>query len=331
MLRSIVSPLRLSSALVFAAISFVLYNCDVLENDVDPKPDIVETSSNKVVVFPNSTGLIDLNSLVKSSQAVKLGVTSQPSRGTLSTFAPGLLQYAPNQGFIKGRDAFTFSVFASDNTILKTDSVIIIVDSDTTNLPCGYFAQNDQVIYTSSRVQINVLLNDYLCGDSTLAKVEVYRPDPSYPPYVGTATVENNIIVYTPSNSFTGVDKLIYKVSNIADPSKFSFATVYISRPMPCNWTLNSDYFDATLDSLVTHHVDTLHLPILVNDIFCDSTGVVSNVSIVSANPRGHTVTNNKLNYILPHPLTQTFTDSVTYRVCRGAECKTAIARVNVH
>jgi hypothetical protein len=61
----------------------------------------------------------------------------------LTDLGRGLLQDSPNAG--TSRDAFTFTVFDKNNEAIKQDSVVIIIENDSTNLPCGIYPGNDFV------------------------------------------------------------------------------------------------------------------------------------------------------------------------------------------
>ncbi len=96
---------------------------------------------------------------------------------------------------------------------------------------------------SSPAITINVLQNDWLCGDSSNIKLEIYRPDNSFPPHSGTASVVANHIVYQGSSNVLS-DSIIYKVSNIADNSLVGFAMVHININGNCTPTAFEDYFD---------------------------------------------------------------------------------------
>jgi hypothetical protein len=307
------------------------YGCDVLESDVAPEKPVVEITGNEIYMIQNGTGVIDLNAMIKSAGSVRLDITGQPRKGDLSEVSTGILQYSPNAQFKKGRDFFEFSVYSQNNSLLKRDSIIIIVESDTTNLPCGIYPQNDFVYDISGPAIINVLFNDVLCADSTQVGVEIYRPDQS--PDYGTAVVQANQILYTPGNSFTGVDKIVYKVFNLSDTTKFGIGIVYINKTPNCIFETYADNYVFRADTL---NNDSLHLNVFNNDQLC-GTPVSSYVfTLLQDGNVGDAVYQNSggltgLTYSFSDTLAHTFTDSLTYRLCKDARCRTAKVYIKVN
>jgi hypothetical protein len=319
---------NLWQVILFISGAFLLYNCDVLDSDVAPKPDELKVVQNKVYVMSNGTSTIDLRSMVQTAGSIQLNITSQPQKGELSTLAPGLLQYSPNTSFVQGQDKFKFSIYSASNTLLKEDSVIIVVENDTTNLPCGLYAQNDYLENVTGLVSINVLANDYFCGDSSKLAVEIYRPEGYYPPYHGSAQVVGNRIEYTPGVGFEGYDKIAYKVFNTENDSIYSFAIVYIEKPQACEFMVNVDSFSFGLDSL---QLDTVYLPIFDNDQLCGQpiTGFDATILEDGDEGTGTFKTPWAISYKLPSPRTA-FTDSLVYQLCKDVECQTAKVYITV-
>jgi hypothetical protein len=308
----------------------LLYSCDTLESDVKPDQPKVELEGAKVYSMANGSAVIDLYAMVKTQGTVRLDIMSQPKNGSLTELRKGLMQYSPSQNFKRGSDSFKFSVYSDNNTLLKQDSVLIVVDSDSTNLPCGIYPENDNVQAETGEMIIDVLQNDFLCGELTQFLVEIYRPEAHYPPYNGSAVVvSGNKVKYTPGNSFPGYDKFMYRVYNINDTSVAGYGFVYIDHaPInPCTWDLLNDTYNFTIDSLQS---DTLHLDILSNDVFCDSL-VHHNysINITSGAQYGTAYFDGLLNY-LPNASSQTFTDSIAYQICYDELCKTAKVYIKV-
>ena len=304
----------------------LLYACDVLEKDASPDWKDIQTEGSKVYTLSNSSAYIDLYSLVKTQQKVQLKIGAQPRRGVLTELGKGILQYSPDKNFVKGNDSFGFSILTLDNQLLRSDSVIIIVTSDSTQLPCGIYTQQDYVTDSvkNGSVTIDVLKNDILC-DSFNIKVEVYKPLASSLPLYGTATVINRKIKYVPAANFTGEDQIIYKVTSTIDSSKFSFGQVRIAARQ---FSLTSDHYTYKKDTLTTR---ALTLYVYQNDAL-NFNGNSSYVANVIAAPQHGSVSVNgmvSLNYVLTNAPT-VLTDSLTYKVCRGTQCKTEIGRAHV-
>jgi hypothetical protein len=271
--------------------------------------------------------------MVKSAGAVRLDITGQPRKGGLSELSEGLLQYTPNIDFKKGSDFFEFAIYSQNNNLLKRDSIVIVVESDSTKLPCGLYPQNDSVTYVTGPTLINVLLNDALCGDSTQIGVSIYRPNSSFPPHTGTAVMQGTNILYTPGNSFTGNDKVVYKVYSLTDTTKYGIGTVYISRMPVCNFAVNTDSYVFRGDTLTSSSV---HLNVFNNDQLCGTPVGSYAFTMLRDGDVGNAVYQNAggvadFVYSFSDTITRDFTDSLTYRLCREAQCKTAKVYIQVN
>lgn len=330
-------PFLKSCALVSGLV--LLYACDAVEHDVTPGGPDVDVVGKEVVILSNGSAYIDLYSKIKTRSAVRLDIASQPRKGNLSEMGTGFLRYSPDQHFVKGRDAFAFSVYDENNHLLTSDSLVIIVEDDTTDLPCGIYAQDDYVYQTNAApVQVDVVLNDILCGDSSGMVLEVYRPNNNFPPYAGTATVlSNRIIQYTPGSNFNGSDEFIYKISSSTDSSLVGFAVVHITSQEPCNFEVNDDYYSFDADSLIADTVAShgmVRLFVLNNDVLCDSAGTGHSFSIVDFPDRGiaYYDSADAIGYIFPQNTVPApgYTDSLVYRVCIDQRCQYGKVRVYV-
>lgn len=312
-----------------------VYSCDTLESDVNPQAPEIEITGKEIHMIQNGTGVIDLYSMIKSSGTIRFDITGQPRKGNLNELSKGLLQYSPNTSFKKGRDSFEFAIYSENNSLLKRDSVVIIVETDSTHLPCGFYPQNDSVYNVTGLISIDVLNNDIICGDSTHVGVEIYRPDNSFPPSFGTATVQNNRILYTPGSSFAGNDKIFYRIFSTQDTTKSGIGVVTIlpaSPPPVCTFSLSSDTYVFDRDTLYS---DTLFLKVFRNDQLCGRT--VNQYSFTMVND-GHVGTAHYPNavdssafvYVIPDTAQTTFTDTLVYRLCYQARCQTATVYIKV-
>lgn len=307
-----------------------LYSCDVLESDVEPQSPDIEINGNEIYMLPDGNGYIDLYSLVKSSADVRVDISGKPSNGNLSELATGLLQYSPAANFRRGRDSFEFSIYSKNNALLKRDTVVIIVDPDSTKFPCGIYSKPDFVEAPSGPVLINVLQNDIICADSSRVRVEIYRPSSSFPPYAGTAVVAGQQILYTPGASFTGQDKIIYRVFDILDSTKSALGVVVIAPRPNCTFSVYNDSYAFTLDSLTT---DSLAIPVFQNDQLCGRSLSQYQFTLLHNGDVGiayYRPERPDLLYTLPDSTNQPFTDSLVYRLCYQARCETAKVYIQI-
>ena len=304
-------------------ISFLFTGCDVLDADSDVLTPEVEINGNEIYVLANGASYIDLQEKLQSNVQGRLVVTGQPKKGELNDLGQGMLQYLPVTGSLSGRDAFEFTVFSGTNQILKKDTVIIIIEDDSTALPCNIYPVTDYVFGVSTvATTVDVTANDIICGNDVA--VSVYRPATTFPPFYGTAQVVNNKIVYTPGNGFNGSDKVMYKLTDTHDPSRVGYGMVYFSRDSSCSFTVRDDLYSVNSDSTA----QTLLLPVFSNDSLCQA---INNyrVTIKSAPQLGSvSVTDEGINYTLPLAAGTSSQDSFTYEICIDASCKSANVKV---
>jgi hypothetical protein len=311
----------LSTFLCLGTIIALLASCDVFESDPDILEPQVEISGDEVYVLANGTSFIDLQSKVHSTLEARLAVTSSPSHGTLTDLGKGIMQYAPKVGNARVKDGFEVTVFSKSNEILKKDTVVIIVENDSTKLPCSIYPVNDYVYNVASAVTIDVTANDIICSSDVV--VSVYRPENTFPPYYGTAIVTGDKIVYTPGATFPGEDKLMYKLTAANDPKLFAYGMVYLTGGSSCQLALRDDAF--VYDSL---EGNTIKLPVFLNDSICEALNLYQ-VNIKTNPLFGKaSITSDGILYEVTSSAGNIFYDHFTYEVCLDAICETA--RVDV-
>ncbi|MBL7858811.1 MAG: hypothetical protein JNM57_14070 [Cyclobacteriaceae bacterium] len=314
-------------SLFFGVVSMITLatSCDVLEADEDLKVPDAKVSNLQVFVQGNNTAIIDLKAQVQANQPVTLSVTSSTQKGTLTNLGGGLLQYTSAGS--ANSDSFEFSVYSASNQLITKDTVVITIESDSTNLPCGIYPNDDIIFGISPGVSttINVLDNDLVCG-YTIAELEVsiYAPEDKFPPYAGSAQVSGSAILYTAGSSFSGVDKVVYRVSPKNDPSIASYGLVYLTGEQACSFTLTNDL------KVSSEEFTQIRIPVLGNDQLCQS--INSFRVTIAQNPTNGTayIESDTLVY-QPYVLaTDGFSDSLIYKVCIDGTCKTASVTVRV-
>ncbi|RAV98281.1 hypothetical protein DQQ10_24335 [Pseudochryseolinea flava] len=306
-------------------VALLVAACDVFNDDVKPSKPVIE---NEVHVLKHTSAYIDFKSLLNTNGEIQVAISKAPQKGILTNVAPGLLKYSPNHNFTHGHDVFKYDIFDASHALLKSDSVIIIVEDDTTNLPCGLYAHDDVVTATSSPVAIEVWKNDIICGDTTDLKIEVFRPNHTFPPHQGTAAISGGHILYETELTTSVADTIIYRISRISNPSVYAYASVHVLiNPDACNFTLFDDQF--SFDRPVGQ--DTVTLPVTLNDLLCES--VISFTIEEEPHLGEYLIGQNaelgyyvKYHYDLPGPDTVVF-DSLLYKVCVPGQCKTGRAR----
>jgi hypothetical protein len=308
----------LSTFFWVGAIIVLSFSCDVLESDSDVLEPDVDINGKEIYVLANGTSFIDLQSSVTTNQPARLAVTSDPRHGTLTDLGHGILQYSPTTGSARARDGFEFTVYSGTNEIIKKDSVIIVIENDSTKLPCNIYPVTDYVHAVSSAgITIDVTSNDIICSNAV--EVSVYKPENSFPPYYGTAEVKNNKIIYSPGPSFNGSDKIMYKLT-ASNPLRIAYGLVYITSDSSCSFTIADDLYEysALLEG------STLILKAFENDSLCQALNQYQ--VTIKSNPVYGTasVIPNGFSYQVLDSVGRKFKDQFTYEVCIDAVCKTA-------
>lgn len=317
------SKIEILSTFFWSAVIIVLMSgCDVLESDPDVLVPDVDVTGNEVYVLTNGESFIDLQSKVQTNQPARLAITSAPRYGTLNDLGKGILQYSPTTGTARARDGFEFTVYSTSNAIIKKDSVIIIIENDSTHLPCDLYPVTDYVYnVTSQPVTIDVTANDIICSNAIT--VSVYKPDSSFPPFYGTASANGNKIIYAPGASFGGADKLMYKIQS-ANPERTAYGIVYITGDSACSISVADDRYE--FGSLTEG--SELMLAVFDNDTLCKALNQYQ-VNIKSGPMYGKaSLTSNGFVYQVPDSVGLVFDDHFSYEACIDAVCQTA--RVDV-
>ena len=131
-------------------------------------------------------------------------------------------------------------------------------------------------------------------------------------------------MVYSPGSSFSGTDKIIYKLTSVPDSSRYAYGVVYITGDSVCNFSLKNDAYvfkAPASDSL-------LMLPVFQNDTLCKAIEQYQ-VNLKSLPKYGQaSILSHGISYKAPASATFPFNDHFIYEICKDASCKTA--RVDV-
>jgi hypothetical protein len=330
----------------------IAVSCDTLESDsVENQPE-VELKQSPIIVSPQTSGLIDLNSLLLSSTSNHtFSVTAQPKLGTLESINDFLLKYTPNEGITEGHDSFVLSVFGNNNVIVEKDTIIIIIAPDSSAYPCGVYAFDDFVndLFPDSIAIVDVLANDTACVmDVSLLQVTLLEGDTSVTAMHGTAEVlSDGKIKYTPGPTFGAFDRFFYKITKPAgvpdgSDEETSVAIVYISGgnvacsalPVAASDTLFIPDSPIQTDST---SLDSLHTPFVIlnwdlasNDFYCPQDSVLIEIiepstGFAEVNSDGRTVTYQTTEQVYIQGW-----DQFKYRICAGGGCDVSYVSIVV-
>lgn len=300
-------------------------SCDILEPDADVITPSTKVTDKEVVVLADGPSFIDLNSRVQTNVPARAALTTQPRYGKITDLGKGILQYTPAVGNNKGRDDFEFTLYTTGNEIIERDTIVIVIENDSTKLPCNIYPRADYVYAAGlDSVSIDVTINDIICGGPV--NLSIFQPDNTFPPEFGTAKTFGNKIKYTRGPSFSTGDKIIYKLTAAYDTTRHAYGVVYITADSACNFRLKDDYFtfnEYALDSLIT-------LPVFQNDSLCHA---ISQYQVNVKSPPIHGQVfpvPDGFRYNVPASATLPLDDYFTYEFCKDAICKTARVTVTI-
>lgn len=314
-------------------LSVLVYACDVFEQDPDVTVPDVEVTTDELAVLANGSAFIDLAKHVSANVPVKFSVTVPTQHGLLEDHGEGLLRYRPTIGAASGSDAFEFTIYSQKDELLLVDTVVIAIESDSTQLPCGIYTVDDYAynVQSGTSVTVDVLDNDMICGiDESDLRVSVYRPTDEYPPYSGSARVEAGQIVYEPGAEFAGAraDKLIYKIESVSDESLVGYGMVYFAGVQECIPVADQDHF--TFDP--TASFESIFLTVFQNDTTClQNTSQYTTIKMDPAQGVA-TLMGGGIEYT-PFSFIDraTIDDSLIYQICVDGYCVQARASIKAN
>lgn len=191
-----------------------------------------DTSKLPCAVFPKNDSVRNVTSTVTADVAandyscsipLSISINVAPMHGSASVVGNKIV-YTPGTSFM-GHDNILYKATPSDPSMLAGYALLSIIGPDTVNInpECISRPQNDlfhKAFNDSSLMYLNVLANDSLCTDSTIAIIQG--------PRFGTAQVYNGIRKITYRNSITMNfdDTLVYRVGGAG-----GVARVIIKRP----------------------------------------------------------------------------------------------------
>lgn len=296
-------------------IMLAVFSCDLFEKDAVPDDQSANVVQHDFYVLPNSSAVFDLRSLVTAQEEISVSITDQPNRGSLNKLTESIYRFDPLDSFTSGKDQFVIA-FHRNGATLKSDTVVIIVEQDTTQFPCEIFAVEDLVsTNVGEEVIIPVLQNDRVCGFSRNSLTIEIHTFPSN----GEAKVTEDSIYYRPETGFSGKDQFIYKISVPDHPVVLGLVTVQVGA-QPCGIQLNPDHFTSMVTDLT---LATIDLSVVANDQLCSIDTAKASFTIVKQPGNGtlNVVRFGHIQYTTSAPVTQDMTDSLTYEICFNNKC----------
>ncbi|PRY97821.1 gliding motility-associated-like protein [Marinilabilia salmonicolor] len=255
----------------------------------DDAATVEENSSVNIDVLGNDTGLNDT--------PVSVGVSQQPTNGTVVVESDNTVTYTPDSEFF-GNDSFNYTV-TDANGDADDATVLLTITQAASGIPV---ATDDEASTTeNTAVSINVLSNDTGLEDAPV--VVTISTNPTN----GTVVVESdNTITYTPDNEFFGNDSFNYTVTDAngdADQANVAVTVTEDTNNVPV----------ATDDEASTTENTAVSINVLSNDTGLEDAPVVVTIS---TNPTSGSVVVESDNTVTYTP-NDAFSgsDSFTYTV----------------
>lgn len=317
---------------IWAGVTLMLITVFLIGCDEENLPieETVQLKKAEHFTLSSTATYIDLKSLVNTTSAVQLSVLSEPAKGKLTTIGNGVLEYLPVKDFTNGQDFFRFAVYNQSNKLLAEDTVVITISEDPSVLPCGLYARSDYArSYDGENLILDVLENDLIC-DSIQAVLHINYSLEALPIH-GVAQLMDNKIKYFPKAGYVGVDSFIYKLAAATDTSRCSYGKVRVliqpEEPVDPNFVPFNDTYMISRDSLGINH----YLSVFANDYLPGNRSAYSS-SLIGL-PHYGEATGYSMSSIIYKPTTALIgkTDSITYQVCKGSNCKTAKVYINTN
>ncbi|MEQ8473942.1 MAG: hypothetical protein RIC35_22290 [Marinoscillum sp.] len=245
--------------------------CDSFVDDVAPQGEDELVLQDAISALPNTSLFIDLKTLLRSSEAVKFSIGSQPGKGTASIDDKSILLYQPKVDFVTGQDVLSINLINTAGTTIDTDSIWINMASSADSIPCLNGALADYY-YTevNQPVIIQPILNDGYCADKTSGAILNFTESPTN----GTIEqVELFTYRYTPNVDFVGDDAFMYELTLVdeAGEEHYSISQVNVAvfqdttSHYPCDSLIQPIDYYITSDSVSASYM----ILVYQSDPFC--------------------------------------------------------------
>ena len=175
------------------------------------------------------------------SEVLTYLIETAPQHGSLSGVFPDFV-YSPDAGF-NGNDSFSYKVFDGEGYSTVADVLITVYPVN--DAPAAF----PQTVSTPEETALNITLQGEDADLDSLSYLLVSQPEN------GTISLDNNLVVYTPADNFSGTDSFEFRIS---DGLAYSEAAVIIilvnsSNDRPIAYAQSHTISeDATLDITLT-------------------------------------------------------------------------------
>lgn len=205
--------MRLFLGIFFITALSLIWACDEIKEVapvIKPIDSTVTLIQNKDYYSPpNNFIAIDTKVLLKSSGYASIKMESNPIYGRMSFSKTGYLVYKSDSTKNEVTEVLIYKMTNGDPTKEKRDTLKINITSDVSKIPCNAGAIPDFfTIKVNTPTVLDVLANDRYCNaivDSSSFKIIDQA-------LFGTATIQNNKVLYTPRSNYDQNDIFFYQI-----------------------------------------------------------------------------------------------------------------------
>lgn len=190
----------------------ILGACDQFSEDLAPSGESSLDLSSDLQGTANAPLFLDLKTTLKTEGLVSFSIEKTPERGQAQITQSAILEYRPNEDFLKGTDLIMIGLLDGSNRLIDTDSVLIHIGIDSLGCPTLAVSDYYHIDKDASHV-IAPLANDLICGD--ISNLEVTFPNLNIEGSLEALVNDTSHFefIYTPAQGFTGIESFLYKLS----------------------------------------------------------------------------------------------------------------------
>lgn len=242
--------------LSFCFVAFVMGACDNVNLGMQATPinenpnDVFYTTKDPVTINPTA-----LSGLENASQ---ISIAQNPLYGEAKFTDNGLVYYRFTSTTAATKDNLILRGKTQSGSMIDKEVQFAIVASPQ-DLPCFAGAIGDRIeLEASSTVTLNVTSNDKTCSSISSLQMELA-------PKHGTATIQEQKIIYIPEKDYVGEDTFLYRIGIPNTKNPVAPVELTIVEPKACQAGVKDDVLNLSNYTLGS----SIAIDILQNDIIC--------------------------------------------------------------
>lgn len=245
------------SLLSFCLVALMMGACDNLTVG-SAGPMTPEENPNDIFYTTKDAVTINPTSLKGLENASQISIAQAPLYGEAKFTDNGLVYYRFTSTSSANKDNLILrGKTQAGSTIDKLVEFNIVASAQ--DLPCFAGAIGDRIeVEASSVTTLNVTGNDKTCSTISSIQIEIA-------PKHGTATIENQKIIYAPEKDFVGDDSFLYRIGIPNTKNPVAPVELSVVEPAACAQGIKDDLLNITNYALGSN----IAIDILQNDIIC--------------------------------------------------------------